>query len=120
MRLLFALTFILLIAGCRGKAEPSVAQIEEGYVNVSQQHLDEAIAHFGSEDAIPGIALGMIKMTTKVENPVCEKNPTDLGYLCVYNITLINTAGKALDPVNDIKARVWQGPNGWMVHELEE
>jgi hypothetical protein len=114
------LAAFLAISGCRSEAEPTVDQIEEGYQNVTEQNLKDAIAHFGSEENIPSIALGMIKMKTEVDSPVCEKNQNNLGYLCTFNITLINTGGKRLDPVNDIKARVWEGPNGWLIHEYEE
>ena len=50
----------------------------------------------------------MPQMTTRVENPRCEKNQSDLGYICLYTVTMVNRNGVALDAVPDIKSRVWQ------------
>lgn len=110
----------LLFAACGPDKGPTVSAIEEGYRNLTAQNLTRAVADFGSEDEIPPVILSMLKMTTEVDSPKCEKNRNDLGYICLYNITLINQAGVSLDPVTDIKARVGQVDAGWMVEEIAE
>lgn len=47
-------------------------------------------------------------MTTRVAPPRCEKNQSDLSYICLYTVTIVNRNGVALDAVPDIKSRVWQ------------
>lgn len=116
----FCLVATSLLAGCGGEEDPNVAAIEEGYRNLAAQNLARAVADFGSEEYIPPVILGMLKMTTKVDSPKCEKNQNDLGFICLYNITMINQDGVPLDPIPDIKARVWQVDAGWMVQEIED
>lgn len=110
---------LLVLSGCNSDDTPTAAHIEEGYVNLVASNTERAVAHYGSLEAIPPVTLGFIQMTARVENPRCEKNQNDLGYICLYNLTMVNRLGVALDPLPDIKARVWQADVGWMVHEDE-
>ena len=109
----------LLLAAC-GDDGPTAADIEEGYRNLSAKNLALAVTDFGSEDQVPPILLGMIKTTGRIDGERCEKNQNDLGYICNYNFTPINGDNVVLDMIPDIKARVWQVDEGWMVHEIEE
>lgn len=109
----------LLLTACSDDA-PSAADIEEGYRNLSTKNHALAVADFGSEDQIPPILLGMIKTAGRIDGERCEKNQSDLGYICTYNFTPINGDNVVLDTISDIKARVWQVDPGWMVHEIEE
>ncbi|MEP3638955.1 MAG: hypothetical protein ABJN14_17015 [Paracoccaceae bacterium] len=108
-----------LLTAC-GDDSPTAAHIEEGYRNLSTKNLTLAVADFGSEDQIPPILLGMIKTTGRIDGERCEKNQSDLGYICTCNFTPINGDNVVLDTISDIKARVWQVDPGWMVHEIEE
>jgi len=110
----------LLTFACDADRNPTIADIEEGYDNLTAKNLAQAVNDVGSEDNIPPVVLSILKMITRVDNPRCENDQNHPGYICVYNITLINSAGIRLDPVKNIKARVWQGDDGWMVHEFEE
>ena len=110
---------LLLTASCKSDGAPSAADIEQGYVNLAAENTERAITHFGSLEDIPPVTLGFIQMTAQVANPRCEKNQNDLGYICLYTLTMVNRLGVALDPLPDIKARVWQADVGWMVHEDE-
>lgn len=101
-------------------SSPSAANIEEGYRNLVEVNLNKAVADFGSEDAMPPILLGMIKTTARIDGERCEKNPNDLGYICIYNMTPINGANVVLDTIPDIKARVYEVDAGWMVYEIAE
>ena len=116
---LFPLLASLALLSCGSDDLPTAADIEEGYVNLAAKNTERAIAHFGSLEAIPPVTLGIIQMTAQITNPHCEKNQNDLGYICLYTVTMVNRLGVALDPMPDIKARVWQADAGWMVHENE-
>lgn len=101
-------------------SSPTAANIEEGYRNLVEVNLAKAVADFGSEEAMPPILLGMIKTTARVDGKNCEKNPTDLGYICQYNLTPINGANVVLEMIPDIKARVYEVDAGWMIYEIAE
>ena len=109
----------LLLTAC-GDDIPSAADIEEGYRNLTAKNLALAVADFGSEGQIPPILLGVIQTTARIDGERCEKNQTDLGYICSYNLTPINGSNVVLETIPNIKARVWQVDAGWMVHEIEE
>jgi len=112
--------FVVLLAflWLRPDSGPTAANIEEGYRNLRDKNLANAVAKFGSEESVPPLILGMINMTARIDNPHCEQNPNDLGYICLYNLTLINAGNVALDELPDIKARVFEVDAGWMVHEV--
>lgn len=115
----FVILLTLFLSAC-GDEGPSAADIEEGYRNLAAKNLALAVTDFGSEDQIPPILLGMIQTTARIDGERCEKNQNDLGYICNYNLTPINGANVVLETIPDIKARVFQGDAGWMVHEIEE
>jgi len=117
MRRIGLIALLLGLSACNNSA-PTAADIEEAYRNLSDQNLSRALADFGSEDLIPPILLGMIKTTGQISNEQCEKNQADIGFICLYNFTPVNGSGIVLESIPDIKARVWQGDAGWMVHEI--
>ena len=118
MKWITCFAVLAALAACRSEAEPTVTQIEEGYRILAQKNLEDAIAHFGSEEKIPSIPRALMSAEVEVESPVCEKNPSDLGHLCTYNLIVVYPNGKRLDPVI-VKARVWEGPEGWQISEYE-
>ncbi len=95
------------------------ANIENGYDNLNAERLGEALKNFGSEADMPPIQLRVLRMTARVANTQCEKNQNDLGYICRYTVTMINRNGDVLEPVPDVKARIWPVEAGWMMHEDE-
>jgi len=114
-----ALTIGIFIVALHDDA-PTAAHIEEGYRNLVEVNLAKAVKDFGSEDQMPPILLGMIKTTARVDGEHCEKNPNDLGYICIYNMTPINDGNVVLDMIPAIKARVYEVDAGWMVYEIAE
>lgn len=114
--ILVAFTF----AACDDRGAPTAGDIEEGYRNLADKGYALALKDYGSEDAIPPILVGMIRTTARIELTSCEKAEGDIGYICLYNLTLINAGNVVLDEIVDVKARVYKGDAGWLVDEIEE
>lgn len=107
------------LAGCNDE-EPTAANIEEGYRNLVKVNMERALADYGTRENMPPILVGMIETTAKVDLTGCEKLENDIGFVCLYNMTPINSANEMLEEIPDIKARVYQGDLGWMVYEIAD
>ena len=109
---------LLAFAACSGGGEPSESDMVDAYKNVAQRGYDEAVRQAGgSTDNLPPMVLGLLKFEYDVSKTECEASEGDLGFDCIYDLTVTAANGETLPTVKDVRGRFFKGSDGWMVEE---
>lgn len=118
---ILAATVLALLTGCKGDS-PSAYDIEQGYLNGIKADKVTALAQYGSVDDMPaGLQLSLRMRAGNVELISCEEHPSNVGFLCVYNLDLVRDDGFVVQAgLKDIRGHVFQGDAGWLVEEVRQ
>lgn len=105
------------LSSCGGNDEPSAGDIATAYSNTAQRGYEEAAREAGGEANVPPAVAGMLKFRYAVEKTECEEVEGDLGFMCIYDLTVTAANGQNLPVIKDVRGRIYKGSDGWLVEE---
>lgn len=105
------------LSSCGGSDEPSAGDIATAYSNIAKKEYELAVQNAGGEANVPPVLSGLLKFRYSVKKTDCEKAEGDIGFMCIYDLTVTAANGQHMPEIKDVKGRIYKGSSGWLVEE---
>lgn len=105
------------LSSCGGSDEPSAGDIATAYSNIAKKEYDLAVRNAGGEANVSPVFSGLLKFRYAVEKTECEEVEGDLGFMCIYDLTVTAANGQNMPVIKDVRGRIYKGSDGWLVEE---